>query len=191
MSKKLILLIGSPGSGKTTDAKYIAKKHQKEITSYSTGELIKEEILKETGIGKIAKYYVDSGLLVPSSIIIDVILTAIHNAPTPMVILDGFPRKVKQLNIFGDILFHTQNIDVVSIIEVKVNEETAKKRFLKTHGTEETFDRRLKSYNLFLDEIEERCKTYKKDIFHIVDGEQNLEDVVEEIDKLLHYYIAL
>jgi len=191
MFKKLILLIGSPGSGKTTDAKYIAKKHEKEITSYSTGELIKEEILKETGIGRIAKYYVDSGMLVPSAVVIDVILTAIYNAPTPMVILDGFPRKVKQLNIFGDILFHTQKIDVVSIIEVKVNEDTAKKRFLKTHGTEETFDRRLKSYNSFLDEIEDRCKTYKKDIFHIVDGEQNLDDVVKEIDKLLHYYIAL
>jgi adenylate kinase len=191
VSKKLILLIGSPGSGKTTDAKYIAEKHQKEITSYSTGELIKEEILKETGIGRIAKYYVDSGMLVPSSVIIDIILTAINNAPTPIIILDGFPRKVKQLNILGDIIFHTQEIEIVSIIEVNVNEKTAKKRFLETHGTEETFDRRMKSYNEFLREIEERCKSYKKDIFNIVDGEQALEIVVEEIDKLLHSYIEI
>jgi adenylate kinase len=47
MSKKLILLIGAPGSGKTTDAKLIAEKHTESITSYSTGDLIKEEIKNE------------------------------------------------------------------------------------------------------------------------------------------------
>ena len=55
MPKKLILLIGAPGSGKSTDAKLIAEKHAKEITSYSTGDLIKAEIAKGTGIGSIAK----------------------------------------------------------------------------------------------------------------------------------------
>lgn len=52
MSKKLILLIGAPGSGKTTDGKLVAKNHANEITSYSMGELIDKEIKSGSATGK-------------------------------------------------------------------------------------------------------------------------------------------
>ena len=46
--KKLFLIIGAPGSGKTTDAEIIAKKHSDKIVHYSTGELLREEVKKGT-----------------------------------------------------------------------------------------------------------------------------------------------
>ncbi|HIC79233.1 MAG TPA: AAA family ATPase, partial [Sulfurovum sp.] len=42
--KKLFLLIGAPGSGKTTDASLIAKKHSDKIVHYSTGDMLREEV---------------------------------------------------------------------------------------------------------------------------------------------------
>ena len=99
MPKKLILLIGAPGSGKSTDAKLIAEKHTKDITSYATGDLIKAEIAKGTGIGSIAKSFVEKGDLVPTQMVVEMIVDAINNAPTSVVLLDGFPGKEKTVTI--------------------------------------------------------------------------------------------
>ncbi|MCK5853761.1 MAG: nucleoside monophosphate kinase, partial [Sulfurovaceae bacterium] len=68
MSKKLILIIGAPGSGKTTDATLVAKNHTDSITSYSLGDMLKEEIAKETTLGKINNDYISKGELVPTAI---------------------------------------------------------------------------------------------------------------------------
>ncbi len=43
MSKKLFLIIGAPGSGKTTDATIIADRNRDEIVHYSTGRIIVKE----------------------------------------------------------------------------------------------------------------------------------------------------
>ena len=54
--KKLFLIIGAPGSGKTTDAELISKRHEN-ITHYSTGDMLRAEMAKNSDIGKeIAKY---------------------------------------------------------------------------------------------------------------------------------------
>ena len=49
--KKLFLIIGAPGSGKTTDAELIAKRHEN-ITHYSTGDMLRAEMAKNSEIGK-------------------------------------------------------------------------------------------------------------------------------------------
>ncbi len=49
--KKLFLIIGAPGSGKTTDAELIAKRHEN-ITHYSTGDMLRAEMAKNSDIGK-------------------------------------------------------------------------------------------------------------------------------------------
>ena len=118
MPKKLILLIGAPGSGKTTDANYIAEKHSGVITSYSTGELIKNEIKNETAVGNIAKSFVEKGDLVPTGIVVELIVDAVKNSPTDVVLLDGFPGKEKQLQYFCDFIFNNDKIQLVSVIEI-------------------------------------------------------------------------
>ena len=182
MPKKLVLIIGAPGSGKTTDARLIAQKHP-EITSYSTGELIKAEIEKGTTVGKIAQQYVKTGDLVPTQIVVEMIVDTVNKAPTPVVLLDGFPGKEKQMQYFCDYIFNHDKIEVVSVIEVKVNDETARKRWIDSGRDPEIFEHELKSYKESLAEIEAHYED--KHVLKVIDGERDLETVIADIDNHL------
>jgi adenylate kinase len=183
MPKKLILLIGAPGSGKSTDAKMIAEKHSEKITSYSTGDLIKEEIKNRTGIGSIAKSYVEKGDLVPTQIILDVMVDAVKNAPTEVVMLDGFPGKKKQLQYFCDYIFNNDKINIMSVLEIKVNDDLAKERWLASGRSEEIFEHEMRSYKESLSEIEAHYDD--KNILKVIDGERDLDVVIADIDTYL------
>ena len=183
MSKKLILLIGAPGSGKTTDARMIAEKHSESITSYSTGDLIKEEIKKGTAIGNIAKSLVEKGDLVPTQIVVELIVDAVNKAPTEVVLLDGFPGKEKQLQYFCDHIFNNDKIKLVSVLEIKVNDDLAKRRWLASGRSEEIFEHEITSYKASLSEIEAHYEGKK--VLKVIDGEQDLDAVTAEIDSYL------
>ena len=183
MSKKLILLIGAPGSGKKTDAKHITEKYAESISSYSTGDLIREEIKRDTAIGKIATNFVAKGDLVPTNIVIEIIITAINNAPTEIVLLDGFPGKHKQLQYFCDFIFHNDSIKLISVIEVKVSEKVARERCMAIGKPEDIFEHEMTAYNQAINEIEADFKDKK--VLHIIDGEQELDAVITEMDTFL------
>jgi len=189
MSKKLILLIGAPGSGKTTDATAIAENH-KEITSYSLGVLLAEEAKKETKLGKINRDYIEKGDLVPTSIVIDTICGAIQNAPTEIVLIDGFPRKEKQMKLFGDLVADVNRVDLYSVIEIRVSREVAKARSEKLADyNADVFCHAMDVYDSTIAEIEE---FYNHDgLLKVIDGERDSVDVIADIDKFLQEKVAL
>ena len=183
MPKKLILLIGAPGSGKSTDAKLIAENHSDVISSYSTGDLIKKEIESGTGVGSIAKSFVEKGELVPTQIVVELIVDAVNNAPTDVILLDGFPGKEKQLQYFCDHIFNNNNIQLMSVLEIKVNDDLAKRRWLASGRSEEIFEHELASYKESVAEIETHYS--EKDILKVIDGERDLDTVISDIDSYL------
>ena len=183
MPKKLILLIGAPGSGKSTDAKMISEKHKGKVTSYSTGDLIKEEINKGTGVGSIAKSFVEKGNLVPTQAVVEIIISAVNAASTPVVLLDGFPGKEKQLQYFCDYIFTHDKIDVMSVLEIKVDEDLAKRRWLASGRSEEIFEHEMASYKASLLEIEAHYS--EKDVLKIIDGNNDLDTVLADINNYL------
>jgi adenylate kinase len=193
MSKKLILLIGAPGSGKTTDGSAIAKNHP-EITAYSIGKLLENETKKDTKLGKINNDYISKGELIPTAIVIDTIMEAVKNAPTDIVLLDGFPRKEKQMKIFADILSANHTIELDSVIEIRVSEEVARERVLgrnkdRDDDSEKIFNNRMRIYKETISNIEE---FYDHDnLLKIIDGEREVEAVVADIDEFLKSHIAL
>jgi adenylate kinase len=189
MSKKLILLIGAPGSGKTTDGKSVADECQTDITSYSLGEILKQEIKRGGKIGKIIDDYVSKGKLVPTSLTIDELCKTILDAPTNIVLIDGFPREMEHVKIFGDVINNLQRVELISVIEVRVSEETARSRYFKNHNeTEEVFAHSMRVYQDTISEIEEYYN--KQNILKVIDGERDLNVVVDEIKAYLKTLIS-
>ncbi len=95
-----IVFLGPPGSGKGTQAQILAQKRQ--IPQISSGDLLREAVLKETPAGKKAKEYIDKGALVPDEVVIELVRERIRNERE--FILDGFPRNVKQAEKLDELL---------------------------------------------------------------------------------------
>ncbi|WP_373029046.1 adenylate kinase [Sulfurovum sp.] len=190
MSKKLILLIGAPGSGKTTDGSHIAKNHV-DITHYSTGDLLKNEIAKDSKLGKINKGFIERGELVPTDIVIDTIVEAVRNAPTDIILLDGFPRKEKQMKFFADALNNIKGIELSSVIEIRVSEDVAKERVAKSSDTKDNdlFKNTMRIYQETIAEIEEFYN--HNNLLKVIDGERDMDTVIKEIDTFLQQQVAL
>ncbi len=189
--KKLFLIIGAPGSGKTTDAELIAKKHEN-ITHYSTGDMFRAEITSGSKRGVIIDSFVSKGNLVPIDIAIETILGAIKNVSTDLVIIDGYPRSVEQMIELDKYLLKEDEVELVNVIEVEVSKETAFQRVLgraadaqvvRADDNEEVFLNRMKLFTDPLDEIQSFYN--EKSILKIVNGEGTIEEIVNEMDAFI------
>jgi len=108
------IIFGPPGSGKGTYASFIEKKLG--IVKISTGDIIREEIEKNTDLGKRMKEYANRGELVPDKIITEILKIRISE-PDCMkngFILDGYPRTIPQAQTLDKIA----NIDVIINLNV-------------------------------------------------------------------------
>jgi len=76
--KKLFLIIGAPGSGKTTDAELIAEQNDN-ITHYSTGDMLRAEVASGSELGAEIDSFISKGLIVPIKIAIETIVNAIKS----------------------------------------------------------------------------------------------------------------
>lgn len=192
--KKLFLIIGAPGSGKTTDASMIAEKHNDKIVHYSTGEMLREEVASGSALGQEIDSYISKGALVPLDIVIDTIVSAIKKAPVDAVVIDGFPRSIEQMEAFDAILTQENDIDLDSVIEVRVSEDVARERILgrraeaapgeaRSDDNEEVFKHRMQIYTEPLEAIQNFYGA--KEIYKVIDGERTLEEVVADMERYI------
>jgi len=186
-SKKLFLIIGAPGSGKTTDAELIAQNNPELITHYSTGDMLRAEVASGSERGKIIDSYISKGNIVPIEIAIQTITSAIKSAPTANVILDGYPRSIEQMRELDTFLQSDHSIELVQVIEVYVSESVARERVLgRARGADdnsEVFDNRMKVYTEPLAAIQEFYKA--KDILHVINGERTIQEIVDEMQAFI------
>ena len=113
-----ILLLGPPGGGKGTQAKFLINKYN--IPQISTGDMLREHLKKETNLGLEAKKFMNAGELVPDEVIINMMKERLINKDCINgYILDGFPRTLSQAEGL-DLLLNNlnQNLDFVIVINV-------------------------------------------------------------------------
>ncbi|MDQ1264358.1 MAG: adenylate kinase [Campylobacterota bacterium] len=184
--KKLFLIIGAPGSGKTTDAELIAKQNS-EITHYSTGDMLRAEVASGSALGAEIESYISKGLIVPIKIAIETIVSAIKNAPTSIIIIDGYPRSMEQLNALDDYLKTDSSLELCSVMEVYVSEDIARDRVLgRSRGEDdkvEVFNNRMKVYIEPLRDI--KAFYSDKNLLHTIDGERTIEEIVFEMEDFI------
>lgn len=97
---KRITLLGPPGAGKGTQAKLLAAKNG--LVHLSTGDILRDEVARDTELGRLAKGYMNRGDLVPDTLIIDMIKGRLNEDGG--FILDGFPRTVTQAEALEKII---------------------------------------------------------------------------------------
>jgi len=185
--KKLFLIIGAPGSGKTTDAELIAAKNDN-ITHYSTGDMLRAEVASGSELGREIEGFISKGLIVPINIAITTITNAIKSAPTEVVILDGYPRSLEQMDALEEFLANDSSIILTNIIEVEVSEETARDRVLgRARGADdntEVFDNRMKVYREPLEAIRNFYK--EKNLLTVISGEGTIEEIVAQMQEFIN-----
>jgi len=117
-----ILLLGPPGGGKGTQAKFLIEKLG--IPQISTGDMLREHVKNQTNLGTEAQGYMNNGELVPDEVILGMMKVRLNNLDCKNgYILDGFPRTIPQAKGLDSLLIElTQSLDCVIVIEV--NDDT-------------------------------------------------------------------
>jgi adenylate kinase len=130
-----IILFGPPGSGKGTQSEKLIDRYG--LIHLSTGNLLREEIQNKTRLGLEAKSYMDSGQLVPDSVVIGMIRSAIaNNKNAGGFLFDGFPRTVAQSEALDELLAENHS-EINAVLALEVGEEELIGRLLnrgKTSG---------------------------------------------------------
>ena len=209
-----LILLGPPGAGKGTQAKFIAKKFN--LYQLSTGDLLREEIKNKTEIGKKIKHVIAHGDFVVDEIVNQLLKTVTTNPSNRnSIIFDGYPRNINQAENLETIL-NADNQSINFILFLKVTREVIEKRILGRITCEKcnkTFNKYLnneeiekhKCGNNYLKKREDdnqeviitRYDEYMKktkqvldfysprSYFHEIDGSQKIQAITNKIEQIL------
>ena len=181
-----LLLIGAPGSGKGTQAGFLAQRYG--ITHISSGDLLRQHVQRQTALGRQIKSYLDRGDLVPVGVVVDMLRKPVVAAvETGGYVLDGFPRTVEQAQA-AFATAHALGVEVQAAIHLDVPRDELVRRLLArgrgSDDTEEVIEHRLQVYE---DQTVPLLEYYAgREWMFAVDGAQPPGAVHHEIVTRLH-----
>jgi adenylate kinase len=156
-----VIFLGKPMSGKGTMAKIVSK--DLGYAHISTGDLLRNEVKKQTALGQQVESVMKQGELVSDQIIIELLR---NNLPEDNYILDGFPRTLPQAVALDKV------VKIDTVIDISVNDATIEKRC--THRRSCTQCGKI--YGLDVPpQVEEQCDECKMELFRRKDD--NLETI--------------
>lgn len=171
MSKKIILVMGPPGSGKGTQADLLER--DLHLAHISTGELFRNEISNNTELGMKAKSYMEKGEYVPDEITTGMLKNrmAADDCSTG-IILDGFPRTIAQAEFLDKFLLESgDSVSRVIYYNVPDEEDVNRIKGRAEHDIEE-------GKNARADDLNEETIMQRLSVYH------------EKTEPILDYYRA-
>ncbi len=184
-----IILFGPPGAGKGTQAKYLVKK----LNAYqiSTGDILREEIKKDTDIGKKIINNMNEGKFVSDEIVNSLLKIYVFDpSKKQKLIFDGYPRSLSQAKNL-DILLKDSNQKIDYIFFLNVNKETIVERIKKRKVLEKRTDDELvtilKRYDTYIETTRPVLDYYSKNSnFHEIDGTMEIDKITSKIKAFLN-----
>lgn len=187
-----LILFGPPGSGKGTQSQNILDTYK--LHHISTGDLLREEVKKESTLGLEAKKYMDQGLLVPDEVVIGMISGKIDEHPEARgFIFDGFPRTTEQAAAL-DKLMEFKGTEIDLVLSLEVPEAELVKRLLnrgttsgRSDDNEDVITKRIKEYHAKTAVVADHYDAQSKLVNLKGDGdiETTFKLIKKEIDKYL------
>jgi len=183
-----LILFGPPGAGKGTQAKFLVKKLNN--FQLSTGDMLRDEIKKDTEIGKKIVNNMNDGKFIEDEIVNKLLKNAIFDPNKKnKLIFDGYPRNINQaINLENLLNESSQKLDYIFFFNVSketIIKRVEKRKILEKRSDDDT-STILKRYDIYMKETKPVLDFYtSKKGFYEIDGSLNIEQITNKIDDIL------
>ena len=184
-----IILFGPPGAGKGTQSKYLVNKLN--AFQISTGDLLREEIKKNSNIGKAITDDMKNGKFISDDIVNKLIENLITDPQKKnKLIFDGYPRSLSQAKNL-EVLLKNSNQSIDLILFLNVDKETILKRLEKRkiieNRPDDNSDTIFRRYEKYMETTQPVLNFYSENPnFKEIDGNLEIEEITRKIDAFIN-----
>ena len=184
-----IILFGPPGAGKGTQSKYLVNR----LNGFqiSTGDLLREEIIKNSDIGKSITNDMKNGKFISDDIVNKLIENLISDPQKKnKLIFDGYPRSLSQAENLEKLLKNSnQKIDLILFLNVdkKTVLKRIEKRKIKENRSDDDSDTIVRRYEKYMETTQPVLNFYSENPnFKEIDGGLEIEEITRKIDTFIN-----
>ena len=183
-----IILFGPPGAGKGTQAKNLEKKLNN--FQISTGDMLRDEIKKESEIGKKIINYMNEGKFVDDEIVNKLMKNVIFDPKKKnKLIFDGYPRTLEQAKNLELLLKESdQKVDFIFFLNVNkdIIVQRIKKRKIIEKRSDDDLNTILKRYDTYMLTTKPVLEYYSsRPNFNEIDGGLKITEITSKINNIL------
>ena len=184
-----LILFGPPGAGKGTQAKYLVKKLN--CFQVSTGDMLRDEIKKDSQIGKKIIKDMNDGKFVNDEIVNSLIENIIFDPKKKnKLIFDGYPRSLSQAKNL-DLLLNKSDQIIDYIFFLNVDKSTIIKRIEKRKilekRSDDELDTILKRHDTYMETTKPVLEFYsQKSNFYEINGAFEIDVITSKINEIIN-----